>query len=333
MIASSMVRKDTMLPDGSTKVTANPVQLYTLGKFFRDRFGQRVQKISVDGGFTCPNIDGTKSQGGCTYCNNRSFSLALGKRHQLVSDQLQQQIECIRQKHPNYQYFLAYFQSYSNTYAPLPQLQSLYDEALSVPGIVGLDISTRPDCVPNSVLDLLQKYAQKTHLWLELGLESSHDRTLNRLNRGHTWAEFADAVRRASGRQLHLCVHVILGLPGETPEMMRETAKRLGDLVAPLDFAAFGIKLHHLHVVKGTVLAKEYAAGQIETLTPESYIPLVCDFWEYLPPHTVVQRFMGDALHDTLLAPHWKVSKSQVLAEIEAELTRRSSGVGVRCGK
>jgi hypothetical protein len=325
--------RTAMVRDPAPKITANQAQLYTLGKFFRDRFGKRVQKISVDGGFTCPNIDGSKSRGGCTYCNNRSFSLGWGKRHLSIREQLQQQIACIRQKHPNYKYFLAYFQSYSNTYASLPQLQALYDEALSVSDIVGLDISTRPDCVPNPVLDLLQAYAQKNHLWLELGLESSHNSTLNRLNRGHTWAEFADAVQRASGRQLHLCVHVILGLPGETPEMMRETAKRLGDLVAPLDFAAFGIKLHHLHIVKGTILAKEYAAGKVETLTPAAYIPLVCDFLEYLPPYTVVQRFMGDALHNTLLAPHWQVSKNQVLAEIEAELARRGSGVGWRCGK
>lgn len=174
------------------------------------------------------------------------------------------------------------------------------------------------------MLDLLEAYAKRSHLWLELGLESSHDQTLTRINRAHTWADFEDAVQRTSGRGLHLCVHVILGLPGETPDMMRQTAERLGQLMQQVETKAFGIKLHHLHVVQGSALAKDYQAGRIQTLTPEAYIPLVCDFLKCLPTDTVVHRFMGDALADTLLAPHWQVSKPQVLAMIEQELARRS---------
>lgn len=313
------------------------VELFTLGKFLRRHFGQPVQKLSLDGGFTCPNRDGTKGVGGCTYCNNRSFSLGfgLGRGSDCLSvrEQIEGQINRVRQsgRRPA-ELFLAYFQSFSNTYGAIARLQQLYDEALSVPGVVGLDIATRPDCVPDAVLDLLQAYAQRTHLWLELGLESSHDRTLAQINRGHTWAEFESAMRRSSGRGFNLCVHIILGLPGETPEMMRQTATRLGQLMAELDFPAMGIKLHHLHIVKGTALAKDYAVGKITTLTPEEYVPLVCDFLERLPENTVIQRFMGDALADTLIAPHWSITKSQMLECIRAEFDRRGTKPGSLLG-
>jgi radical SAM protein (TIGR01212 family) len=305
------------------------VELFTLGKFMRSQFGQRVQKLSIDGGFTCPNRDGTKSKGGCTYCNNRSFSLGVGNDRLSIREQIETQINRVRLRgRRKAELFLAYFQSFSNTYAPVERLRQLYDEALSVPEVVGLDIATRPDCVPDPVLDLLQDYAQRTHLWLELGLESSHDRTLAKINRGHTWAEFESAMRRSSGRGMNLCVHMILGLPGETPEMMRQSATRLGQLMAEVEAPAIGIKLHHLHIVKGTALAKDYAGGNIATLTPEEYVPLVCDFLERLPEKTVIQRFMGDTLGDTLIAPHWQVAKSQILNAIAAEFGRRGTHPG-----
>lgn len=305
------------------------VELFTLGKFLRSQFGQRVQKLSIDGGFTCPNRDGTKGIGGCSYCNNRSFSLGVGNDRLSIREQIESQINRVRLNGRRQgELFLAYFQCFSNTYAPVERLRQLYDEALSVTQVVGLDIATRPDCVPDPVLDLLQDYAQRTHLWLELGLESSHDRTLAKINRGHSWAEFESAMRRSSGRGMNLCVHIILGLPGETPEMMRQTATRLGQLMAEVEAPAIGIKLHHLHIVKGTALAKDYAAGNITTLTPEEYVPLVCDFLERLPEKTVIQRFMGDTLGDTLIAPHWQVAKSQVLNAIGAEFGRRRTHPG-----
>ncbi|MBO9998844.1 MAG: TIGR01212 family radical SAM protein [Cyanobacteria bacterium SID2] len=304
------------------------MSLYTFGKYLKQTFGTSVRKISIDAGFTCPNRDGTLAKGGCIYCNNRSFSEGTAYRRLSVRQQLEAGIDRVRQSRRPTDAFLAYFQSFSNTYAPLDVLETLYDEALSVEGVVGLDIATRPDCIPDDVLDLLQTYAQKTCVWLELGLESSHDSTLERINRGHTRAQFEDAVRRMSGRGLNLCVHAILGLPGETPQMMQETAKWLGELVMSLDIPTFGIKLHHLHIVKGTVLAREYKAGKVETLTPDAYVSLVCDTIERLPENTVIQRFMGDTLGDTLIAPHWDVTKAQVLQKIEAEFQRRGSCPG-----
>ncbi|MGC9502786.1 TIGR01212 family radical SAM protein [Baaleninema sp.] len=307
--------------------------LYSFGKYLKQTFGKPVRKISIDAGFTCPNRDGTVAKRGCTFCNNCSFSEGTAYRFQSVREQVEGGIDRVRQSRHNTDAFLAYFQSFSNTYAPVAVLQSLYEEALSVEGVVGLDIATRPDCVPDEVLDLLQGYARKTHLWLELGLESSHDGTLNRINRGHTWAQFEDAVRRLSGRGINLCVHLILGLPGETPTMMRETAQRLGELIMQVDVPTFGIKLHHLHIVKGTVLAWEYNAGRVETLTPEAYVSLVCDTLERLPENTVIQRFMGDTLGDTLIAPHWEVTKSQVLQSIEREFQSRNSHPGALVGR
>ncbi|OAB55022.1 hypothetical protein AY599_18950 [Leptolyngbya valderiana BDU 20041] len=302
--------------------------LYTFGKYLKQTFGKPVRKISIDAGFTCPNRDGTVAKRGCTFCNNRSFSEGTAYRRQSVREQIEAGIDRLRHSRHNTDAFLAYFQSFSNTYAPVDVLESLYDAALAVEGVVGLDIATRPDCVSDEVLDLLQGYAQKTHLWLELGLESSHDSTLSRINRGHTWAQFEDAVRRLSGRGINLCVHLILGLPGETPTMMRETAQRLGELISQVDLPTFGIKLHHLHIVKGTVLAWEYKAGRVETLTPDAYVCLACDVLERLPRNTVVQRFVGDTLGDTLIAPRWEVTKSEILQAIATEFESRNTYPG-----
>lgn len=308
-------------------------ELYTLGRFLRQTFGYPVHKLPIDAGFTCPNLDGTKGTGGCAYCNNRSFSLGLPHRRQSVREQLHRQRDRVLQSpRRRAQHFLAYFQSFTNTYGPVEHLQALYDEALAVPDVVGLDISTRPDCVPDPVLDLLETYGRTHHVWLELGLESSHDRTLDAINRGHHWAAFEDALGRASGRGLHLCVHLILGLPGETPEMIRATGDRLGRLMAEINAPALGIKLHHLHIVKGTALAQAYHRGEVALLTPDRYVPLVCDVLERLPANTVIHRFMGDTLGDTLIAPHWPCSKAEVQQRILAEFAQRQTGPGWRIG-
>lgn len=275
----------------------NRTELLTLSRFFRQKFGRRIYKLPVDAGFTCPNRDGRRGWGGCTYCNHQSFSPALAHRRQSVSVQLRQARDRVRQSpRGRHAQFLAYFQAFSNTDGPVESLRQCYDSALAIADIVGLDIATRPDCVPNAVLDLLQSYSERTHVWLEIGLESSHDETLQRLNRGHGWREFEDALRRASGRHLQLCVHLILGLPGETPAMMRQTADRLGQLMAEIQAPAIGVKLHHLHIVRGTVLAQAYGAGRVLTLTPAAYVGLVCDVLERLPPQTVIHRWVGDTL-------------------------------------
>jgi radical SAM protein (TIGR01212 family) len=282
--------------------------------YLRQTFGCRVHKVSIDAGFTCPNRDGSVATGGCIYCNNASFSP--GNRRLSVTEQLANG-KAFLQRRYGAKKFIAYFQAYTNTYADVAYLKDLYDEALACNDIVGLSIGTRPDCVPDSVLDLLAGYASRTDLWLEFGLESGHDQTLALINRGHSVAAFNDAVSRARLRNLNLCVHLILGLPGETPDDMRATVRH----VAHLRLAA--VKLHHLHIVRQTILEKMYRQGEISVLSLDAYAALVADSLELLPPDTIIMRLMGDAPHGMLIAPLWSQDKRAALNRIEEELERR----------
>ncbi len=280
----------------------------------RQTFGCRVHKVSIDAGFTCPNRDGSVTTGGCIYCNNNSFSP--GNRRLSVTEQLENG-KAFLQRRYGAEKFIAYFQAYTNTYADIAYLKALYDEALACDNIVGLSIGTRPDCVPDTVLDLLADYASRTYLWLELGLESGHDQTLALINRGHNVAAFDDAVSRARLRNLQLCAHLILGLPGETSEDMRTTIRHIAAL--RLD----AVKLHHLHIVRQTVLEKMYRKGEVALLSLDAYATLVADCLKLLPPNTIIMRLMGDAPRDMLVAPMWSQDKRAALNRIEQELEYR----------
>ncbi|MGH9389560.1 MAG: TIGR01212 family radical SAM protein, partial [Vicinamibacteria bacterium] len=290
-------------------------------RVLRERFGEPVRKVGLDAGFSCPHRRGPDRIGGCTYCDHRSFSPWAGVPPAPLRRQLEEGFAALRRK-TGARLGLAYFQAYTNTLADVGHLEALYREALSFPGIVGIAIGTRPDCVPERVLDLLEKLHRETYLWLELGLESSHDRTLKRVNRGHDYASFVDAVERAHGRGLRLCAHVMLGLPGEGREDMMETADRLGRL--RLD----GVKIHHLHVIEGTPLAESYLRGEFKTLSEDEYVPLAADFLERLSPETVIHRLVGDCPEEILIAPRWTEPKSQVVQRILAELRRRGTRQG-----
>jgi uncharacterized protein len=285
----------------------------------RQTFPGRVQKVCIDAGFTCPNRDGALAVGGCIYCNNASFSP--GKRRLSVTEQVERGKRFLRQRYGAEQ-FIAYFQAYTNTYGDARLLQRLYDEALACEAVVGLAVGTRPDCVPDDVLDLLADYASQTYLWLELGLESGHDQTLALLNRGHTVAAFDDAVRRAQQRHLRVCAHVILGLPGESPAAMLDTARHLAALQVD------AVKLHHLHVVRHTVLEKMYQGGTITLLNLDEYAALVVDCLEVLPPEMIIMRLMGDAPRATLVAPSWSLHKQAALRRITQELAQRQTYQG-----
>jgi radical SAM protein (TIGR01212 family) len=278
-------------------------------------FGCRVQKVSIDAGFTCPNRDGSVTTGGCIYCNNVSFSPT--NRRLSVTEQLENG-KAFLQRRYRAKKFIAYFQAYTNTYADVAYLKDLYDEALTCDDIVGLSIGTRPDCVSDTVLDFLANYASRTYLWLELGLESGHDQTLALINRGHSVAAFDDAVSRARLRNLNLCAHLIFGLPGETPDDMRATVRHVADL--RLD----AVKLHHLHIVRHTVLEKMYRRGEVSLLSLDAYAALVADSLELLPPDTLIMRLMGDAPRDMLVAPMWSLDKRAALNRIEQELEHRN---------
>jgi hypothetical protein len=309
-------------PQGSAPGYSGGRLFYPFSQFLRERFGCKVYKLTVDAGFTCPNRDGTRGRGGCIYCENRSFSPAAGSRLS-VSQQVEKEKRLAAGRYGASK-FIVYFQPFTNTYGPVATLRALYGEALSVPDVVGLSVGTRPDCTPPEVLDYLEELAGRTHLWLEFGLQSAHDRTLEAINRGHTFGEFQDAVRRAQGRGIFICVHLILGLPGETTEMMHQTAERVAEL------GIDGIKIHHLHVVRDTVLERAYRQGQVRLLSMPEYAGLAADVIERLPPWTVLQRFVGDVQGDTLVAPKWEEGKLRVLESIQAELRRRGSRQGSR---
>jgi hypothetical protein len=290
----------------------------------KKRFGVRVHKISIDAGFGCPNRNGGRTGSGCLFCD-LTGSGAVGIEPQLrVAEQIEQGKEIMSRKYKAVK-FMAYFQPFSNTLAPVSRLRALYDEALSVDSVVGLAVGTRPDCVPSDVLDLLGEYHRRTYFWLELGLQSSHDRTLDWLKRGHDFAAFTKAYREAKSRGLRVCVHVILGLPGESRADMLATA----DVLAALQVD--GVKLHLLHVLRDTPLGNLYAEDKIQLLDRDEYVGLVVDVMERLHPDTLIHRLTGDGPRDRLLAPLWSLKKWEVLNAINAEFVRRGSRQGDSC--
>jgi hypothetical protein len=273
---------------------------------------------------TCPNRDGTVGVGGCTYCVNESFNPQDGKPVASISEQMRRGMAYMRRRYKAEKFF-AYFQPYSNTYAPVDELRAAYDAAVAFEDVVGLSIGTRPDCVPDEVLDLVASYSDRLEVWLEYGLQSAHDRTLAAINRGHDFACFLDAVERTRVRTIRICVHVILGLPGESHADMMATACALQPL------ALDGVKLHHLYVARGTALAEAYARGEVRLFTAEEYVGVACDVLERLPPRVVVQRLVGDTTSaDVLIAPVWSESKAAVQNRIVEEFRRRGTTQGSR---
>jgi radical SAM protein (TIGR01212 family) len=286
-------------------------------------FGCRVQRISVDAGLTCPNRDGSLDTEGCIFCGGHGSGSHGIIRELSVAGQIEDGKEVMLRKYKA-ERFMAYFQAFSNTHAPVEQLRTLYAEALSVPDVVGLIIATRPDCLPDDVLDLLEELSRRTYLWLELGMQSMHDRSLVLINRRHDHACSKEAVHRAKERGLRVCAHVILGLPGESRDEIMAMAEELNRL------GVDGVKLHLLHVMKGTVLAEMYGRGEVKVLERDDYAGLVCDFLELLDPQVMIHRLTGDGGHDNLLAPLWSLKKFEVLNQIDAELERRGTRQGSR---
>jgi radical SAM protein (TIGR01212 family) len=277
----------------------------------------------VDAGLGCPNADGTLAQNGCIFCNIDSFSPSRRLGARSISQQICEGTQRLNRRY-GVEHFLAYFQPATNTYAPVEQLRQMYLEALAYPGIVGLIIGTRPDCVSPGVLDLLAELSRQTWLVVEYGLQTIHDRSLEWMNRRHHYDAFLDAVQRSRRRQLDIGAHVILGIPGETPEEMRATAREIARL------RIGSVKIHNLYVCRQTPLADLWAAGQVPLPDRQQYAGYVADFLELLPSDCVIDRLSGDAPPEYLLAPDWCRDKSAVLRAIEAELVRRDSWQGTR---
>ncbi len=298
-----------------------PYRLYSA--WLKQRFGGRVHKISVDAGFSCPNR-GARLNRGCIFCGEHgsgSFGIA---RALDVAGQLEHGKEVMVRKYKA-RWFIAYFQPFSNTWAPLEELRRHYDAALGVTDVVGLAIGTRPDCVDDAVADLLAEYHRRTYLWLELGVQSCHDATLRRLRRGHDYACFLTAYAAAKRRGLRVCAHIIIGLPGESRRDILATADEMARLRVD------GIKIHLLHVLRGTELGEMYQRGEFKLLERNEYVELAADVIERLHPDTLIQRLTGDGPRDLLLAPRWSLKKWEILNAIEGELHRRGARQGSSC--
>lgn len=291
--------------------------------FLRNHFDCKVQKISINAGFTCPNRDGTKGYGGCTYCNNQTFNPEYCRTEKTVREQLEEGRIFFARKYPEMKY-LAYFQAYTNTYGELEALKRMYEEALQVKDVVGIVIGTRPDCMPDALLDYLQELNRKLFLLVEYGIESADDRTLERINRGHTYADTVSAVVRTAERGIAVGGHVILGLPGETHEQMVEQATVLSRL--PLTT----LKLHQLQLIRGTKMAKEYAEqpGQFHLYEVDEYIDLVIDYVERLRPDIVLERFVSQSPKDLLIAPDWGLKNYEFTERVKKRMKERGAYQG-----
>lgn len=293
------------------------------GDFLSQNFSFKVQKISINAGFTCPNRDGSKAVGGCTYCNNQSFSPGYGGKQRPVSAQLEDGIKFFSHKYPEMKY-LAYFQSYTNTYDGLESLISKYEEALSYPSVVGIIIGTRPDCMPDDLLDYFTQLSKKTFVLLEYGIESTLNSTLEAINRGHTYEESIEAIKKTAERGIYTGGHMILGLPGETREQVLAHADTLSEL--PLTT----LKLHQLQLIKGTVMAKEYRENpeHFNLFSVDEYIDLCIDFAERLNPDFIIERFISQSPKSLLIAPDWGLKNFEFTAKILKRFAKRNTWQG-----
>ncbi len=287
----------------------------TAGEYLKERFGQKVYRIALDGGFTCPNRDGTLGTGGCIFCSGYGSGDFACDRNLSITEQIEKGKELVRGKMPAGQgKYIAYFQAFTGTYAPVWRLREVYEEAIAHPDIEVLSIATRPDCLPDQVLDLLTEMNHKKPVWVELGLQTIHEKTAEYIRRGYPLSVYDDAVRKLSERGIEVITHIILGLPGETKEEMLQTAAYVGQ--GPIA----GIKIQLLHVLEGTDLAAEYKKGSFDCMTMEEYTDLVRDCISLLPEHVVIHRMTGDGAKKDLIAPLWSGDKKRVLNMLRSKL-------------
>ena len=297
--------------------------LYTdLSSFYGKVFPFKVQKISINAGFTCPNRDGSKGFGGCTYCNNQTFNPSYCATQKSVSRQIEEGKAFFARKYPEMKY-LAYFQAYTGTYGELQHLIDLYEEALRCDDVVGIVIGTRPDCMPDELLDYLADLSQRTFLTVEYGIESANDDTLRRINRGHTYAQSVEAIERTAKRGIYVGAHVILGLPGEDDAELIRQARLVNQL--PITT----LKLHQLQLIKGTVMAREYEQSSFHLYTADEYIDMVIKYISYIRREVVLERFVSSSPKDLLLAPNWNIKNYEFVEKLKKKM--RELGVTQGC--
>ncbi|MDD4972901.1 MAG: TIGR01212 family radical SAM protein [Bacteriovorax sp.] len=280
------------------------------GRYILNRFGERIQKITIDAGFTCPNRDGKIAYGGCTYCNNNKFNPGSDKLGVTVTQQINTQVQRIKKRYKNAKKFIVYFQAYSNTYAPLQHLKELYLEALAYPDVIGLTIGTRPDCITEETLVFLSELAKQYYITIEYGLESMSDETLMRINRGHDYQCFKNAVNMTKNRGIYICTHLMIGFPWETKQDYIQTAIELSQL--KIDY----LKIHQLQIVKHSIMGNEYLNNPFQLLSKSEFLEIVAQFLIHLSPQIIIQRVAGDCSKELLLAAGWSESSNEIRNEL-----------------
>lgn len=299
---------------------------HTLNYFLREKFGEKVFKISLDAGFSCPNRDGTISSGGCVFCSERGSGDFAGDRKFSITSQFEEVKSMMKKKWKGDKY-IAYFQPYTNTYAPIEILKDKYEEALMQKGVVGLAIATRPDCLDEEVLNLLSEINKRTYLWIELGLQTANDDIGKIINRGYKLTAFEKALKELRNRNIDVVVHTIFGLPSETKQDMINTIKYLSHKDIQ------GLKIHLLHLMEGTPLVNMYEKGQLKFLTQEEYIDIVCESIGIIREDIVIHRLTGDSPRDLLIGPKWSLKKWEILNSIDRELKSRGIYQGINYKK
>ena len=289
----------------------------------RQQFGEKIFKVPIDGGFDCPNRDGTVAHGGCTFCSVSGSGDMIVAPEDPLPIQFQKEIDMMHQKWPGVAQYIVYFQNFTNTHAPLAVIKECFEQVVNLPGVVGLSIGTRPDCLPDDVVEYLAELNERLYLWVELGLQTTYEQTSELINRAHSYQTYLDGVAKLRKHNIRVCTHLINGLPGETYEMMMENVKR-----TILDSDIQGIKLHLLHLMRNTRMLRDYHEGRLRLLGFKEYVDIICDQLELIPQDIIIHRLTGDAPFDSIVGPMWSLKKWEVLNAIDQEMLRRDSYQG-----
>ncbi|MQW24039.1 MULTISPECIES: TIGR01212 family radical SAM protein [unclassified Lactococcus] len=297
----------------------------TWNEYLRANFGEKIFKVPIDAGFDCPNRDGTVAHGGCTFCTVSGSGDMIVAPDQPIPVQYQKEIEQFHQKWPGVKRYIVYFQNFTNTHAPVEVLRERFEQAVNQKDVVGISIGTRPDCLPDDVVDYLAELNERMEVWIDLGLQTTFEETSDLINRAHDYPTYVDAVKRLRLHNINVCTHLINGLPGETTEMMLENVRRM-----VLDSDIQGVKLHLLHLMRNTRLQRDFHEGKLELMSRNDYVNVICDQLELIPKEIVIHRLTGDAPRDLLIGPMWSLKKWEVLNAIDNEMERRGSWQGCR---
>ncbi len=296
---------------------------HTWNYALRQQFGEKIFKVPIDGGFDCPNRDGTVAKGGCTFCSVSGSGDMIVAPSDPLPLQFQKEIQLMHQKWPTVDQYIVYFQNFTNTHAPVDVIRHRFEQVVNEKGVVGLSIGTRPDCLPDEVVNYLAELNERFFLWVELGLQTTFEETSAAINRAHDYQTYLDGVAKLRKHGIRVCTHLINGLPGETPAMMRENVRRTIQ-----DSDIQGIKLHLLHLMTNTKMMRDYNEGRLQLMSKEAYVSVICDQLEMIPPEIVIHRLTGDAPFETIIGPMWSLKKWEVLNAIDAEMKRRNSYQG-----